>query len=88
MVRRSKGASRAARDLRYEPQKDKRNPCPDPGCPRHRVGRGWLHYRWPGPEERNCDGPTKSSPTNSPDGAGVSRWAIGSTGSRVMSEAG
>ena len=43
--------------------------------------------------ERNCDGPTKPSPTssitsgNSPDGAGVSRWPTGSTGSRVMSEA-
>ncbi len=45
-------------------------------------------------EKRNCDGPTKPSPTssitsgNSPDGAGASRWPIGSTGSRVMSEAG
>jgi len=78
------------------------------GCPKgpHQGGCGTASRRaeWSRPmtvsswglpfEERNCDGPTKPSPTssitsgNSPDGAGVSRWPIGSTGSCVMSEAG
>jgi len=60
-----------------------------------RVVKTMTVSSWDFPsEERNCDGPTKPSPTsstrsrNSPDGAGVSQWPIGSTGSRVTFEAG